>query len=67
MHTVDMGEVRAARERVCNKILAIMETYHEQEASPSGVDTPGGLEHMGDVWDLFREWEEILKAPLEGQ
>lgn len=51
-----------AMEKVCNKILDIMETYHEQEKEPMGVRTPGGLEHMGDVWMLFRKWEEELKA-----
>lgn len=38
-----------------------METYHEQSASPGGVDTPGGLEHIGDVWSLFLDWETMLK------
>jgi len=39
-----------------------MQTYHEQEASPRGVGTPGGLEHMGDVWSLFWQWESLLKG-----
>ena len=47
-------------EKVCDEILEIMATYHAQEES-TGVDTPGGLEHMGDVWRLFRKWEMILK------
>lgn len=47
---------------VCDEILEIMATYHEQEARPSGVDTPGGLEHMGDVWGLFSKWEAMLKG-----
>lgn len=45
---------------VCNEILEIMKTYHEQEARGS-VDTPGGLEHMGDVWRLLGRWETKLK------
>ncbi len=48
---------------VCQEILDIMKTYHEQNDSPSGVGTPGGLEHMGDVWRLFSKWELLLKAP----
>lgn len=47
------------RDRVCDQILKIMRTYHEQDAA-GGVDTPGGLEHMGDVWRLFSEWETLL-------
>jgi hypothetical protein len=46
---------------VCSEILAIMETYHEQDRSIRGVDTPGGLEHMGDVWGLLSKWEKMLK------
>jgi hypothetical protein len=49
--------------KVCDEILEIMETYREQEASTYGVGTPGGLEHMGDVWRLLRKWEQLLKAP----
>jgi len=46
---------------VCDEIQRIMEVYREQEASDYGVDTPGGLEHMGDVWRLLREWDEALE------
>ena len=49
-----------AREAVCAEIMAIMRTYHEQEESPRGIGTPGGLEHMGDVWNLFLKWEDLL-------
>jgi len=49
-----------AEHSVCAEILAIMEIYDQQEASPHGVDTPGGLEHMGDVWRLFQEWRDRL-------
>jgi hypothetical protein len=48
------------KDKVCAEILAIMKTYHEQEKSAFGVDTPGGLEHMGDVWKLFSKWEGML-------
>lgn len=46
---------------VITEILAIMDTYHEQEARPEGIGTPGGLEHMGDVWSMFMNWEQILR------
>ena len=55
--------------QICKKILEIMKTYHEQDAA-GYVDTPGGLEHMGDVWKLFGKWERVLNlsnsTPLEG-
>ena len=48
---------------VCDEVVEIMEEYDRQEAA-SGVDTPGGLEHMGDVWRLLRKWEtQIKKVP----
>lgn len=53
---MNIGEVR---EQICDEIQAIMATYRKQEAA-GGVDTPGGLEHMGDVWRLFRKWDEEL-------
>lgn len=48
------------KDLVCEEILEIMKTYREQERSPHGVDTPGGLQHMGDVWALFEKWERML-------
>lgn len=56
--------------KVGNEIQSIMETYREQDARPEGVGTPGGLEHMGDVWRLFRKWDEALaklRSPNPGQ
>lgn len=47
---------------ICHEILDIMAVYHAQEASRNGVGTPGGLEHMGDVWRLFGKWEDMLKG-----
>lgn len=49
-------------EAVAGEIKEIMETYHAQKQSSGAVDTPGGLEHMGDVWRLFLKWEALLKA-----
>ena len=51
-----------AKDKVCAEIREIMETYREQEASPRGIDTPGGLEHMGDVWKLLRKWDKMLAS-----
>lgn len=50
-----------AKTDVCEHILRIMRTYHEQDAR-GYVDTPGGLEHMGDVWNLLLKWEAKLTA-----
>lgn len=52
------------KDKVCAEILEIMSDYREQEKSPRGVGTPGGLEHMGDVWTLFRKWERMLRTPI---
>ena len=51
-----------AKDKVCAEIQEIMQTYREQDASERGVDTPGGLEHMGDVWRLLRRWDSMLTA-----
>lgn len=50
----------ASETEVCNEILSIMKVYHEQDARGS-VGTSGGLEHMGDVWRLFKKWENALQ------
>jgi hypothetical protein len=44
---------------VCAEIHRIMETYREQEDA-GNVDSPGGLEHMGDVWNLLSKWDKML-------
>jgi len=46
---------------ITNHIQEIMQTYREQEQR-GYVDTPGGLEHMGDVWRLFGKWDKALRA-----
>lgn len=48
-------------------IVAIMEEYRRQEQSAWGVDTPGGLEHMGDVWQWFRESEASIVARVKSE
>lgn len=50
------------QEIVCREIQAIMETYREQEKERGEIATPGGLEHMGDVWSLLMRWDEMLSA-----
>lgn len=57
--------VKAERDRllmITSQIQSIMATYREQQKSPFGVDSPGGLQHMGDVWNLFAKWETALAA-----
>ncbi len=49
-----------AKDVVCEEIKEIMETYREQETA-GYVDTPGGLEHMGDVWRLLSKWDKMLR------
>lgn len=51
---------------ICQDILDIMATYDEQMAENACVDTPGGLEHMGDVWSLFAQWRRLLLPPAPG-
>jgi hypothetical protein len=46
--------------KICAEIQEIMRVYREQEATRDGVGTPGGLEHMGDVWRLLRRWDTEL-------
>lgn len=52
----------AAHAVVCSEILEIMRVYDEQLAKHGYVDTPGGLEHMGDVWRLLERWRDTLLA-----
>lgn len=49
-------------ERVAKEIQSIMQTYREQEKQIGGIGTPGGLEHMGDVWELLHKWDEMLRG-----
>lgn len=54
----------SAEHKICAEILDITCVYHEQAATSYGVDTPGGLEHMGDVWALFLKWERALQQAI---
>lgn len=49
-----------AMKSICAEIQEIMRVYREQEAKQGYVDTPGGLEHMGDVWSLLTRWDKQL-------
>lgn len=58
-----------AEHNVCDDIVSIMEEYDRQQNAGS-VDTPGGLEHTGDVWSLLNAWrKQIVKGRkgLEGR
>jgi hypothetical protein len=44
------------------EIVAIMKEYDRQMEDRGYVDTPGGLEHMGDVWSLLEGWRKLILA-----
>jgi hypothetical protein len=46
---------------VCEDIFCIMEEYDRQDSN-GFVDTPGGFEHMGDVWKQMHEWAIAIRA-----
>lgn len=54
-----------ALKAVCLDILRITQTYHEQMAERGYIGTPGGLEHMGDVWSMLLRWEKQLLPAQE--
>lgn len=55
-----------AQEKVCFEIQEIAQEYRRQSES-GRVDTPGGLEHTGDVWRLLLKWDEMLRTSDYGQ
>ena len=57
MASYDYGTMDA----ICSEIVQIMETYDRQMVEDGDIGTPGGLEHMGDVWSLLRSWSNALK------
>jgi len=57
--------VTKGQKAVCDEILELMEEYDSQLASRGGVDTPGGLEHMGDVWRLLNRWRGWINEKEE--
>lgn len=46
---------------ICGEIMDIMATYREQD-DQGRIDSPGGLEHMGDVWRMLRRWDDALRV-----
>jgi len=58
---IPLNPPASAKDKVCAAIQQIMASYREQEAAGE-VDTPGGLEHMGDVWRLLASWDRELSA-----
>jgi len=61
------GEVHDRRDQVCEEICRIMKEYDRQISVRGYVDTPGGLEDMGDVWNLLRSWQYLLTPPVAGK
>ena len=58
----DMRE-RARPTPVEQEILDIMRDYDEQWPN---IDTPGGFEHLGDVWKTMQKWRKAIAAAIEG-
>jgi hypothetical protein len=52
------------RRKVCEEIMVIMKDYREQVAFMGHADTPGGLEHMGDVWIKLARWDRMLRGEV---
>ena len=49
-------------DEIGREIVEIMETYDAQMERDGYIGTPGGLEHMGDVWSLLDQWRDRLLA-----
>jgi hypothetical protein len=60
----DNGE-KAVMGAIREEILSICKEYHAQVDAHGYIDTPGGLEHMGDVWRLLLRWEQMIKKDME--
>lgn len=48
---------RPGFDEVCDELAKIVYAYENRTCS-----TPGGLEHMGDVWRLLCKWNDMLVA-----
>ncbi|MDH5738694.1 MAG: hypothetical protein OEY77_00045 [Nitrospira sp.] len=46
--------------KIINEIVEIAEKFESGEC-----ETPGGLEHMGDVRQLFLKWKDQLEEAFE--
>lgn len=49
----------SAKDKIAADVLRIFAEYLDQQ-NAGNVDSPGGLEHMGDVWSLFWKWNTLL-------
>lgn len=58
---IKLEQENARLRGVGNEILTIADEYKRQEES-GYVYSPGGLEHMGDVWRKISRWAEALRA-----
>jgi hypothetical protein len=48
-------------DEIADEIIEIMDTYDRQKVQSGYVDTPGGLEHMGDVWGMLDRWRNAIR------
>lgn len=53
---------RSPAAEIAREIIEIMGTRDRQEAEHT-YGTPGGLEHIGDVWRLLDQWRRRLTPP----
>jgi hypothetical protein len=46
---------------ICDEIVEINDERIQQEQK-GFIDTPGGFEHMGDVWNQISKWADLIRA-----
>jgi hypothetical protein len=46
---------------ICDEIVEIDDERIRQEHA-GFIDTPGGFEHMGDVWNQISKWADLIRA-----
>jgi hypothetical protein len=51
---------------ICEEIVEIDDERIRQEHA-GFIDTPGGFEHMGDVWNQISKWADLIRARGAGQ
>lgn len=49
---------------ICKEIVEIMDEYNRQMRERGHINTPGGFEHLGDVWSTFQRWDSWLLGPM---
>lgn len=57
-HTIQ--EKQETMKTVCAEIVEIAREYERQYEKRGYVDSPGGLEHMGDVWTQIQVWAGMI-------